>query len=160
MGTPAHVGSLLLRWVSALVQVRPGPDFKPVSGWHAKTYPREEPGVLAKAVALAKDVRVVRVSDVAVEAEVPSESTPGKVYRVKIYLFPLFDFECTCPHGEHRFNPCKHVVATVLALIAEPITRDFEGFYYRTLEGRVLASAVHYALCVHAYMKAKQHTRV
>jgi hypothetical protein len=158
MDTPAHVGALLLRWVAALVQVRPGPGFKPVSSWYARRYPEEKPGVLAKAVALAKDVRVVRVSDVAVEAEVPS-STPGKVYRVKIYLFPLFDFECTCPHGEHRFNPCKHVIAAILALIAEPITRDFENFY-RTLEGRVLASAVHYALCVHAYMKAKQHTRV
>jgi len=147
METPAHVDPLLLRWISALVQVRLGPDFKPVSSW-----------VLAKAVALTKDVRVVRVSDVAVEVEVPSESDPSRVYRVKIYLFPLFDFECTCPHGEHRFNPCKHVIATILALIAKSITRDFE--FYNTLEGRMLASAVHYALCVHAYIKAKQHTRV
>jgi hypothetical protein len=159
MGTPAHVGSLLLRWVSALLQVRPGPDFKPVSGWYSRRYPREEPGVLAKAVTLTKRVRVVRVTDMVVETEVPSETDPSKTYRVKVYLYP-FDYECTCPHSEYRFNPCKHVIAAVLALIAEPITRDFEDFYYNTLEGRMLASAVHYALCVHAYMKAKQHTRV
>ncbi|MCC6015290.1 MAG: SWIM zinc finger domain-containing protein [Desulfurococcaceae archaeon] len=159
LGPTPQVGALLLRWVSALVQVRPGPGFKPVSSWYARRYPREEPGVLAKAVALTKDVRVVRVSDVAVEAEVPSETNPSKTYRVKVYLYPL-DFECTCPYSEHHFNPCKHVLAVVLRLIAEPITRDFESFYYRTLTGRQLASAVHYALCVHAYMKAEQHTRV
>jgi hypothetical protein len=156
METPAHVGALLLRWIAALVQVRPGPGFKPVSSWYARRYPEEKPGVLAKAVALIKDVRVVRVSDVAVEAEVPSETNPSKTYRVKVYLYPL-DFECTCPYSEHHYNPCKHVLAVVLRLIAEPITRDFESFYYRTLTGRQLASAAHYALCVHAYLKAGQH---
>ena len=150
------VHGLLLYWVRNLAGIEvTDPEFRPVSSWYAKRYPREKEGVLAKAVRLASKVRVVRRAYEVVEAEVPSESEPGRVYRVKVYLYPAFDFECTCPHSQYRFNPCKHVLATVLALLAEPIAGDPEGFYAETLIGRSLASAVHRALCVHAYLKAR-----
>ena len=48
-------------------------------------------------------------------ADVPSESDPNVTYTVTIYM-PL-DFDCSCPHGQHRFNPCKHVYAVVLKIL-------------------------------------------
>lgn len=152
-----HVSDTIKAWVATLASVQvTDPGFKPASGWHAKRYPREEPGVLAKAVRLVEKVRVVRETGDMVEAEVPSESKPSKTYRVRVYATPrFFDYECSCPHGEHRFNPCKHVIATILKILADssPMLEDL-GF--DTLLGRRIAVLVHYALNVHAYLKARQ----
>lgn len=152
---PLHLqGVKLLAWVEELskIHIPKGSGFKPVSSWRAGFY-REKPGVLAKAVNLVGKVRITRVSDGVVEAVVPSEGEPGRYYRVKIYTDPL-DFECECPHGKHRFNPCKHVIAVVLAVIASlsPLGSEL----YETPRGVAIASAVHMALCVHAYLKARQ----
>jgi len=109
-------------------------EYKPSSylyvrrrGW------REEEGVFRKGEKLSKDVKIARVDFHEgvgeVEAEVPSEGG-GQKYKVKVYL-PL-DFECTCPWGATRFNPCKHVFAAVLKIL-----EDMRGFVdiitFRTL---------------------------
>jgi len=112
----------------------------------------EEGGVLARALKLVDRVRLVRVSPEVVEAEVPGESDPSRTYVVRVYVEPL-DFECSCPHGEHRFNPCKHVIATVLRLV-----RD-----YMTVAGRgaevVIPVAIHEGLSKLAYLKARNYSR-
>jgi len=151
------VSDTIKAWIVTLANVQvTNPEFKPTSSWYARRYPREEPGVLAKAVRLVSKVRIARITAEMVEAEVPSETDPSKTYRVRIYATPrFFDFECDCPHGEHRFNPCKHVIATVLRVLVDssPMLEDL-GF--DTLLGRRVATLVHYALNVHAYLKSRQ----
>jgi len=151
------VSDTIKAWIAALANVQVSdPGFRPASSWYARRYPREEPGVLAKALRLVDRVRVVRVADGVVEAEVPSESDPGKTYRVRVCATPrFFDFECGCPHGERRFNPCKHVIAVVLRILADssPMLEDLS---FDSIFGRRVATLVHYALCVHAYLKARQ----
>jgi uncharacterized Zn finger protein len=91
-------------------------NYKPTSYLYVKG---ERKGVFAKGLELKDKVAVRRMSfdgdNWEVEALVPSESSPDTAYTVTIYL-PL-DFECTCPWGQNRFNPCKHVHATVLKLL-------------------------------------------
>jgi len=135
-----------------LAEAPVGPGYRSPSKWYARRYPREEPGVLAKALRLVDRVRLVRISPEVVEAEVPSESDPSRTYVVRVYVEPL-DFECSCPHGEHRFNPCKHVIAAVLRLV-----RD-----YMTVAGRgaevVIPVAIHEGLSKLAYLKARNYSR-
>jgi len=151
------VSDTIKAWIATLASARvTDPEFKPVSSWYARRYPREEPGVLAKTVGLVGRVRLVRTTAEMVEAEVPSETDPSKTYRVRIYATPrFFDFECDCPHGEHRFNPCKHVIAVVLRILADS-SPMLEDLGLDSILGRRVATLVHYALCVHAYLKARQ----
>jgi hypothetical protein len=106
-------------------------NYKPTSYLYAKN---ERKGVFAKGSELKGNVVVKKIvfdgDNWEVEALVPSESSPNTAYTVTIYL-PL-DFECTCPHGQHRFNPCKHVFAAVLKLLEiagadarDPIIRHY-----------------------------------
>jgi hypothetical protein len=149
---PPIVAYKVLVQTLELARLPAGPGYKPPSRWYARMYPEEKPGVLAKAVKLVDRVRLVRITPEVVEAEVPSESDPGRVYRVRVYVDPL-DFECECPHGEHRFNPCKHVLAVVLRLV-----RD-----YMTVAGRgaevVIPALVHEGLSKLAYYKARNYSR-
>jgi uncharacterized Zn finger protein len=91
-------------------------------------------GVFAKALKLKDRVTVKKLvfdgDNWELEAEVPSETSPGTKYTVTIFV-PL-DFECSCPHGQHRFNPCKHVYAVVLKILEmsgantrDPILRHY-----------------------------------
>jgi uncharacterized Zn finger protein len=107
-------------------------NYKPTSYLYDKKGERK--GVFAKGLALKDKVIVKKISfdgdNWEVEALVPSESSPNTAYTVTIYL-PL-DFECTCPHGQHRFNPCKHAYATIIKLleiagadIRDPILRHY-----------------------------------
>jgi len=97
-----------------------GGGYKPSSYRYARRGWREVEGVYSKGVRLSRSVRIVSVDFHdgvgEVEAIVPSESG-GRSYKVRVSL-PL-DFECTCPWGSTRFNPCKHVYATVLKVLGD-----------------------------------------
>ena len=107
-----------------------GKGYKPTSYYKAG----KGEGVFAKALKLKDRVVIRKLSfdgnNWEVVAAVQSESDPNTTYNVNLYL-PL-DFECDCPHGQHRFNPCKHVFATVLKVleiagadIRDPIIRQY-----------------------------------
>lgn len=148
----------LMEWIARLAsQTIEDPSYKPSSYWLAKSYPREEPGVLAKAINLIDRVRIVERGLGYVEAIVPSESKEGENYKVKIEASPLtFDYSCTCPHGEHRFNPCKHVVASVLRIVADGYRiKNPKDFFTKNIDGRTVAVAIHTALNNHAYIKSR-----
>jgi len=138
--------------VLELAEAPTGPRYRPPSRWYRRRGWVEEDGVLARALKLVSRVRLVRVSPEVVEAEVPSESDPSRTYVVRVFVDPL-DFECSCPHGEYRFNPCKHVIATVLRLV-----RD-----YMTIAGKgaevVIPVAIHEGLSKLAYYKARNYSR-
>ncbi len=97
-----------------------GGDYKPTSFYYTRRGWREEDGVYKRGLKLKGNVRIqaINIDDGVgeVEAEVLSENGVRR-YRVKVTI-PL-DFECTCPWGFHRFNPCKHVYATVLRVIED-----------------------------------------
>ncbi|MEM0285021.1 MAG: SWIM zinc finger family protein [Sulfolobales archaeon] len=135
-----------------LAQLSVGPDYRPPSKWRRYSRGREEEGVLSRAVRLAWRVRLVRVSPEVVEAEVPSERNPGATYRVRVYVNPL-DFECSCPNGEHRFNPSKHVIAAVLKLVWDYMS--YTGEAPEELARLAIAGAVHEGLSKLAYLKAR-----
>jgi len=102
-----------------------GGDYKPSSYLYVRRRSwgreREEKGVFGKALELKDRVRIVSVSlgilGGELVARVPSESTPGEYYTVRISV-PI-DFECSCPWGQHRYNPCKHVFAVALKVLEE-----------------------------------------
>jgi hypothetical protein len=93
---------------------------------------REEKGVFGKALELKDRVRIVAVTlgtlGGELVARVPSESRPGEHYTVKL-MVPV-DFECSCPWGQHRYNPCKHVFAVVLKVLEEVgVAADYHLVY-------------------------------
>ncbi len=94
-----------------------GKNYKPSTYLYKRR--GEEEGVFKKGLKLKDKVIIKRMAfdgdNWELVAEVPSESSHGARYTVTIYV-PL-DFECSCPHGQHRFNPCKHVYATVLRVL-------------------------------------------
>jgi hypothetical protein len=102
-----------------------GKDYKPSSYLYVRRRSwgreREEKGVFGKALDLKDSVRIVSVSVGILGGElaavVPSESRPGEHYTVKLAV-PI-DFECSCPWGQHRYNPCKHVFAAALKVLEE-----------------------------------------
>lgn len=116
-----------------------GGDYKPSSYLYAQRRSwgriKEEKGVFGKALEL-KD-RVVIVSASAgilggeVTARVPSESRPGEHYTVRLSV-PA-DFECDCPWGQHRYNPCKHVFATALRVLEEAGAAVDRNLVYESL---------------------------
>jgi len=153
---PSHelvIGAKILAQVEELsklpAEIEGG--YKPPSKWVVYRGWREENGVLAKASRLVSEVRIARLTSTVVEAVVPSESEPGKTYAVKVYVSPL-DFECSCPHGELRFNPCKHVIAVVLKLIYDAL--NAAGLNDESLRLRV-ADVVYEGLSKLAYIKAR-----
>ena len=97
-----------------------GGRYKPSTFYVRRGWRREDAGVYRRGLEFKSNVRILRISMSdsvgEVEAEVPSESGGG-LYKVKLTI-PL-DFECNCPWGSHRFNPCKHVYATVLRVLEE-----------------------------------------
>jgi len=97
-----------------------GEGYRPSTFYLRRGWRREEVGVYRRGLELKGSVRILRTSIDGgvgeVEAEVPSESGM-KWYKVKLTV-PL-DFECNCPWGSHRFNPCKHVYATALKVLEE-----------------------------------------
>jgi hypothetical protein len=106
-----------------------GKGYKPSSFLYAK---RGE-GVFRKGLRLKDKVTIKKLTfdgdNWELVAEVPSESSDAK-YTVAIYV-PL-DFDCSCPHGQYRFNPCKHVYAVVLKIleisradISDPIIQHY-----------------------------------
>jgi uncharacterized Zn finger protein len=112
-----------------------GKNYKPSSYLYAKYAKREEEeGVFKKGLRLKDKVLIKRMAfdgdNWELVAEIPSESSPDARYTVTIYV-PL-DFECSCPHGQHRFNPCKHVYAVVLKTleISGADTRDPVLWHY------------------------------
>ncbi len=112
-----------------------GKDYKPTTYLYNRYNRRgEREGVFGKALKIKDKVTIKKIvfdgDNWEVEAEVQSESDPNTIYTIKLYL-PL-DFECNCPWGQHRFNPCKHVFASVLRVLeiagadtADPILRHF-----------------------------------
>ncbi len=98
-----------------------GNEYKPSSFYYTRRGWREEgAGVYRKGLELRGNVRIhmINMEDGVgeVEAEVLSESGT-RWYKVKL-IIPL-DFECTCPWGSYRFNPCKHVFATTLRVLED-----------------------------------------
>jgi uncharacterized Zn finger protein len=95
-----------------------GKDYRPSTFLYTKRGERE--GVFAKALRILKENKAIVKKltfdgdNWEVEAIVSSDSS-NQEYTVRIYV-PL-DFECSCPHGQHRFNPCKHVFAVTLKLL-------------------------------------------
>jgi len=84
---------------------------------------------------------------------------------VKIILHPnelLIDFSCTCPWGEFRARPCKHVMATVLYPLrnifkldeSKIVKRDNYIIYSDSKIGLILTS-IHEALNKSAYLRVK-----
>jgi hypothetical protein len=123
-----------------------GKDYRPSSYLYARTGKGE--GVFKKGLMLKDKVMIRKMvfdgDNWELVANVPSESDPNTTYTVTIYT-PL-DFECSCPHGQYRFNPCKHVYAVVLKLleISGADTRD-----------RILWHYIYEGLNRLAYRKAK-----
>ena len=109
-----------------------GKDYKPTSYLYARAGRGE--GVFKKGLRLKDKVAIKKIvfdgDNWELVADVPSESNSNTTYTVTIYM-PL-DFECSCPHGQHRFNPCKHVYAVVLKLleISGADTRDPVLWHY------------------------------
>jgi hypothetical protein len=148
---PIWVFSVRLMFELVNVSTIPvGKNYKPSSYLYAQRRRGEEEGVFKKGLKL-KDKVVIRKmtfdgDNWELTAEVPSESSPDVRYTVTIYM-PL-DFECSCPHGQFRFNPCKHVFATVLKILetSGADTRDPVIWHY-----------VYEGLNRLAYHKAKTH---
>jgi hypothetical protein len=118
-------GLILASQMAGAIFTPVGGDYRPSSYLYVKRRNwgriKEEKGVFGKALELKDKVRIV---EVAIEimggeltARVPSETALGKYYTVKLSV-PA-DFECDCPWGQHRYNPCKHVFATVLRVLEE-----------------------------------------
>jgi uncharacterized Zn finger protein len=105
-----------------------GKNYKPSSYLYSHGRRGEREGVFKKGLMLKDKVVIGKTTfdgdNWELVAEVPSETSPDTKYAVAIYV-PL-DFECSCPHGQHRFNPCKHVYAVVLKIleISGADTRD------------------------------------
>ncbi len=93
-----------------------GKNYKPSSFLYSKGRRGEDEGVFKKSLRLKDKVVIKKMAfdgdNWELVAEVQSETSPDTKYTVVIFM-PL-DFECSCPHGQHRFNPCKHVYAAVL----------------------------------------------
>ena len=160
----ALLASRLLFRLIMLSTVYVGPGYRPSSGWVYRRYPRVVEGVLARSVRLVDRVEVTSVDDYSFEARVLSEEDPGVQYVVRVYVSPIdpmVDFECTCPHGERRFNPCKHVTASILAFLNKHVKgleisgdKLREGFYI-DLEEKRLIETVYEGLNKAAYIKAR-----
>jgi len=129
-----------------------GEGFRPSSFLYSRRGGREVEGVFARGLKLRRSVRILGVEGgegfAEVTAWVPSESGGGG-YEVRVSV-PL-DFECSCPHGRHRFNPCKHVYAVVLRLL-EDAGVDVENWRTQIL--------VYMALNKLAYMKARSSREI
>ncbi|MDM7275440.1 MAG: hypothetical protein P3X22_004890 [Thermoprotei archaeon] len=159
---------LLFRLImSSAVDV--GPGYKPSSGWVYRRYPRVVEGVLARSVRLVDKVEIVSVDDYGFEARVASEEDLKVQYSVRVYVSPIdpmVEFECTCPYGERRFNPCKHVTASILALLNKyvedlKISGDkLEEGFYRDPEERRLIEAIYEGLNKAAYIKARSSSKL
>jgi len=135
MNPPAWVfGARLMFELVNATTMPVGKNYRPSTYLYAKAKRGEGEGVFRKGLRLKDSVIVKRISfdgdNWELVAEVPSESAPSTRYTVAIYM-PL-DFECSCPHGQHRFNPCKHVHAAVLKLleISGADTRDPVLWHY------------------------------
>jgi hypothetical protein len=135
-GAVRRFGLILASQMIGTVFMPVGKDFKPTSYLYArrKSWGRikEEKGVFGKALDLKDRVRIVKVTMEFVGGElvarVPSESKPGEYYTVKLAI-PI-DFECSCPWGQHRYNPCKHVFATALKVLEEAgVAADYNLVY-------------------------------
>jgi uncharacterized Zn finger protein len=131
-----------------------GKGYRPSSYLYSRRYGRGEgEGVFRKGLKLKDEVVVKRIvfdgNNWELIAEVPSESSPGTRYTVTVFV-PL-DFECTCPHGQHRFNPCKHVYATVLKVL------EISG---ADAEDPVIWHYVYEGLNRLAYHKARTHRKL
>jgi hypothetical protein len=126
-----------------------GRDYKPSSFLYSRSRRGEEEGVFKKGLRLKDKVTIKRMAfdgdNWELVVEVPSESSDAK-YTVTIYM-PL-DFECSCPHGQHRFNPCKHVYATVSKLL------EISG---ADIKDPILWHYIYEGLNKLAYHKAKTH---
>jgi hypothetical protein len=127
-----------------------GKNYKPSSYLYVHNRRRgEEEGVFKKGLKLKDKVAIRRMAfdgdNWELAAEVPSESSDAK-YTVTIYM-PL-DFECSCPHGQHRFNPCKHVYAVALKLL------EISG---ADIKDPILWHYIYEGLNKLAYHKAKTH---
>jgi len=96
-----------------------GKGYKPSSFLYTRTRKGEGEGVFKKGIRLKDKVTIKKLTfdgdNWELIAEVQSESSPGIKYTVVI-LVPL-DFECSCPYGQHHFNPCKHVYAVALKIL-------------------------------------------
>jgi hypothetical protein len=94
-----------------------GKGYRPSSYLYSRR--GETEGVFKKGLGLKDKVAIKKMTfdgdNWELVAEVQSETSPETKYTVVIFM-PL-DFECSCPHGQHRFNPCKHVYATVLKIL-------------------------------------------
>jgi hypothetical protein len=125
-----------------------GKNYKPSSYLYAG---RGE-GVFKKGLKLMDKVAVKKIvfdgDNWELEAEVQSETSPDTKYTVTIFM-PL-DFECSCPHGQHRFNPCKHVYATVLRIL------EISG---ANIRDPILWHYIHEGLNRLAYHKARTQRR-
>jgi hypothetical protein len=116
-----------------------GEGYKPTSYLYVRRRrwgrEREEKGVFGKALDLKDKVWIVSVSlgilGGELVARVPSESAPGEYYTVRIAV-PI-DFECDCPWGQHRYNPCKHVFATALKVLEEAGVAADHNLVYESL---------------------------
>jgi hypothetical protein len=129
-------GLILASQMISVIFAPVGKDYRPSSYLYAtrRSWGRikEEKGVFGKALELKDRVRIVGVSVEVMGGEltarVPSESKPGEYYIVKLAI-PI-DFECSCPWGQHRYNPCKHVFATALRVLEEAgVTADYNLVY-------------------------------
>ena len=71
------------------------------------------------------------------EKTVPSESTPGKFYHIRLWLrdwrgFKANSLSCDCPRWIYQKQPlnvksCKHTLQYGLRLREHPIVRNVEG---------------------------------
>ena len=96
-----------------------GKNYKPTSYLYSRGRRGESEGVFKKGLMMKDKVVIKKMAfdgdNWELVAEVPSETSPDTKYTVTIFM-PL-DFECTCPHGQYRFNPCKHAYAVMLKLL-------------------------------------------
>lgn len=140
------------------------PNYCETTAWYTPNGKKAREGLIPKAIRLSKSVKIKDKTEYSIIAKVPSE-TADKEYDVKIILNldnPLIIFYCTCPWGEFRARPCKHVLAVIFKAISEVIEIDEnkiiydEGFIsYADEQVYQLLTAIHNALNKSAYLRVK-----
>jgi hypothetical protein len=55
--------------------------------------------------------------------DIPSETTPGRYYRVSIDLRTEL-YTCECPDHQKRFRDCKHIKRVQAARLLFPLTSE------------------------------------
>ncbi len=145
-----------------LVQVETDENYSETSAWYRISRGKIKEGLIPKAIRLLDKIRIISLNFNFIAAEVPSESS-NSVYSVKINLSPFLDFSCTCPWGEYRARPCKHVLAVAFYPLRflydikeERIVTRETTISYSDYEVYQILTIVHRALNKAAFLRVRR----